>query len=417
MAGMVAAAAPAPMMEKPSSTEKLPPAFAKESCPAAWSKAGLGESANWGRVISKPEMDEMRQALESAYAAGLEFMTLAEDEAPVPMNMTKEMFKAGPALQALADELANELEDGTGAAMLANFPTPADGTSLKDAAAMYVGLCCLMGVPVWQSSAGLRSKSRGYGLVLGHVKAEMQGGTPVAGKQSNNYFRLHTDRCDVISLLCIRPAPGGGGASRVASAITIFNEMREKHPDLAAKLFEPVPRIWEGKGGVVSHPPWAVHAGKFTTQISPSYIECAQLLDSTPKLDADTIEAIDLVEEIGLKHAHEFVMQTGMVYWLNNHSVYHGRTAWKDTVDDAAMTPTDGSGRLLLRVWLSPYNSRPLPDTADMRLLWGDVRAGKPRGGLEPALATGEEFDVRCLRDAMAAKGHVYYSLYPRKFR
>ena len=85
------AAAPAPMMEKASSTEKLPPAFAKESCPAAWSKAGLDASANWGRVISKAEMDEMRQALESAYATGLEFMELAEDEAPVPMNMTKEM--------------------------------------------------------------------------------------------------------------------------------------------------------------------------------------------------------------------------------------------------------------------------------------------------------------------------------------
>ena len=42
------------------------------------------------------------------------------------------------------------------------------------------------------------------------VKAEMRGKTPLDGKQSNNYFRLHTDRCDLISLLSVRTASRGG---------------------------------------------------------------------------------------------------------------------------------------------------------------------------------------------------------------
>jgi hypothetical protein len=133
----------------------------------------------------------------------------------------------------------------------------------------------------------------------------------------------------------------------------------------------------------------------------------------------------------------EFVMQPGCVYWLNNHQVYHGRTAWADSAeevapsfDDAAQNPAetktsipmDGSasapadgGRLLFRVWLSPYNSRALPDDPAYRYLWGDVAAGAPRGGLEPAIATGES-SPEVLREAMRSAKHNYYGLYKRRF-
>ena len=54
---------------------------------------------------------------------------------------------------------------------------------------LYLGMCTHLGHVVTQSSSGLRSKSRGYGMPLGHIKAEMKGNTPLDGKQSNNYFR------------------------------------------------------------------------------------------------------------------------------------------------------------------------------------------------------------------------------------
>ena len=59
-------------------------------------------------------------------------------------------------------------------------------------------------------------------MPLGRIQAEMTGETPKGGLQTNNAFRLHTDRCDVISLLSLRAAPSGG-ASRVCSAPAIFN--------------------------------------------------------------------------------------------------------------------------------------------------------------------------------------------------
>ena len=79
------------------------------------------------------------------------------------------------------------------------------------------------------------------------------------GKQSNNYFRLHTDRCDVISLLSIRQA-AKGGTSRVCSAVSVYNEMLRRFPGLVPLLFENMDRIWEGENGVYSYPAWCVCA-------------------------------------------------------------------------------------------------------------------------------------------------------------
>merc|ERR1740138_326338 len=95
--------------------------------------------------------------------------------------------------------------------MIANIPV--HKYSIEELSVIYLGICAYIGNVVQQSSAGLRSKSRGYGMPLGHVKAEMRGKTPLDGKQSNNYFRLHTDllRHDLAPLrahgLAGRPRP------------------------------------------------------------------------------------------------------------------------------------------------------------------------------------------------------------------
>ena len=53
----------------------------------------------------------------------------------------------------------------------------------------------------------------------------------------------------------------------------------------------------------------------------------------------------------------EFVMKPGMLYFLNNHQVYHGRGNWSVT-DNEASGSWGKEGRLLFRTWISPYNSR-----------------------------------------------------------
>ena len=64
---------------------------------------------------------------------------------------------------------------------------------------------------------------------------------------------------------------------------------------------------------------------------------------------------------------------TGDIQLLNNHVIYHGRTAYRDDVPN-------GRDRLLLRLWLAPANSRALPDGFDR--YWGSIAPGKLRGGV-----------------------------------
>merc|ERR1719267_489934 len=225
------------------------------------------------------------------------------------MNITQDKFP----LRVMGDiiaEMSDELENGMGAAMLANIPV--EKYTLEELSVLYLGICSYIGNVVQQSSAGLRSKSRGYGLPLGHVKAEMKGKTPLEGKQSNNYFRLHTDRCDMISLLSVRTA-SQGGHGRIASATAIHDAMVDRAPELVPLLYNP----------------------------------------------------IDLIEDIGLEIGHDFLQEPGQLTFMNNHLVYHGRTAWKfaEMEDTANERDNEENGRLLLRAWISPYNSRPLPDT------------------------------------------------------
>ena len=257
-------------------------------------------------------------------------------------------------------------------------------------------------------------------MPLGKIRAEMRGATPKDGKQSNNSFRLLTDRCDVISLLGVRVA-AAGGHSRVASAVTIHDAMLERAPELVPLMYAPIERLWEGGRGIVKLPIWARHpvTGAFTTQLSPSYIENAQYVDGVKKLDQDTIEAIDLIEEIGIELGHTFLQKPGMLTFLNNHSVYHGRTAWKH--DDSADS-RDGlsNGRLLLRAWISPFNSRELPGDgphgAAYKTMWGDTASGVARGGLEPAMKAGLKTKPKELVEAYRSGRAQYYGMYKRSY-
>jgi len=74
-----------------------------------------------------------------------------------------------------------------------------------------------------------------------------------------------------------------------------------------------------------------------------------------------------------LQRKPRYVNLAIILYFLNNHVVYHARTAF-----------TDGAGerehRRLYRLWLSMPNSRALPQGHEV--LWGTTAAGALRGGI-----------------------------------
>jgi hypothetical protein len=372
--------------------------------PAVWTGEDLKNSEWWGHMLSKENIDDIHQATEACKARG----AVQWLHQGVPDIIAKEDFPLGPGMVQKLANLSAELEDGKGLAMIANFPVADPRFTEDDLAVAYLGVSAHIGHIVLQSSSGLRSVTRGYGLPMGRIQAEMTGETPKDGKQTNNHFRYHTDRSDVISLLSIRTAPTGG-YSRVASAPAIYNAMMERCPELAKALTQPIDRIWEGENGFFRLPVWGMTpAGKFTTQFSPSYVENAQFLENTIKATPMQIKALDAIESIGMEIGAEYKAKPGTMYFLNNHQVYHGRGNWTVT-DKEAEGAWGNAGRLLLRTWISPFNSRDLPDTEQYRFVYGSVKGGTLRGGYDQAVTTGEVPKPKMPED------HEYYSLYDRE--
>jgi hypothetical protein len=116
-----------------------------------------------------------------------------------------------------------------------------------------------------------------------------------------------------------------------------------------------------------------VRDGKFTSHYSLTFIEAAQMAPDVPKLTAAQREAIDLLMETAQELCFEMTLEPGDVQLINSHVTYHGRTPFED---DA----TSGHDRLLLRLWLSMANNRPLPKGHE--ILWRNIEAGEVRGGI-----------------------------------
>ena len=78
------------------------------------------------------------------------------------------------------------------------------------------------------------------------------------------------------------------------------------------------------------------------------------------------------------------------------------------------------NGRLLLRAWISPFNSRELPGDgphgAAYKTMWGDTASGVARGGLEPAMKAGLKTKPKELVEAYRSGRAQYYGMYKRSY-
>eukprot|EP00967_Tisochrysis_lutea_P134743 scaffold238416_cov36-Tisochrysis_lutea.AAC.1 len=150
---------------------------AKIGGPAAWRGAELLANPWWGRDLTPTHVEELDTALRQAMQSGA-----IEWEGDIPMAVSPSVFRLREdGMAGMLRGLAEELENGSGATMLQGIPV--ERYTIPELSVMYLGMCGYIGNTVQQSSAGLRSKSRGYGMPIGHVKAEMRGKTPKDGKQ------------------------------------------------------------------------------------------------------------------------------------------------------------------------------------------------------------------------------------------
>ena len=291
-----------------------------------------------------------------------------------------------PGASAFFDEVRDELESGSGMVKMCGLDV--SRYTQEQLRRLWYGIGSHLGTPMYQNCRGevmrdIRDEGMGVGARLYGATVDASGKpflSSGARTLSPGQLRFHTDRCDVVGLLCVRQAVEGG-VSKLASSATVYNEMLKRRPDLHALLCKPLPRSRFGEEAGGEHvaydlPVFGVRDGKSTSHFSLTYIENAQMLPGVRKLSDAEHEAIQMLMDVAEEVCFEMRFAPGDMQFLNNHVIYHGRTAFKDDV-------STGQDRLLMRVWLSVANSRALPE--DHAVLWGDVGAGRPHGGIAQA--------------------------------
>ncbi len=340
--------------------------------PDAWTPIEMAADDRWTFALTADEVAEVDAALSAAEARGLEWEDIRAEDFPLPTPAAK--------LRALADEL----ENGRGIARLTGLPVA--GYAEDRLRKIWMGIGANIGTPLPQDFRGqmmrdIRDTGRDTDAEYGHQMKDKSGQTFASSKArtlSNGPLRFHNDRCDVVALFCVRPA-AKGGVNKVASVAAVYNAILRSRPDVLEFLCAPMvrSRLGEEKGGeamTYALPVFGVRDGKITSHYSRTYIEAAQELPDVPDLGPDGWKALDVLQAACEACAFEFSQGSGDMTFFNNHAVYHARTAFED------VPAVNGGGRLLMRLWLSMPNSRALPE--DHAILWRDVRAGAPRGGI-----------------------------------
>jgi len=305
--------------------------------PAGWTAEDLHDVAAWSYRISDREADELAAGIAAVRRQGVPTVEVA-----------RETFPLGRFADVLAD-VRRELMDGRGIVMLQNFPI--ERFDREETAIAYIGLGAYLGKTMSQNKQG---------HVLGHVKDL---GGDYADPHTRGYMTraemfFHADACDYVGLLCLQTSKSGG-ASRVASSVTVYNRILEQRPDLAKVLTEDFYRsrsgeVNPGEAPFFKQPIFSFTDGYFSATGASAVVDKAQKLPGVPKFTDAQREAVALYRATVAECALDIDFKPGDIQFLNNFVMLHTRREYEDW-------PEPARKRHLLRLWLSDPASRPIP--------------------------------------------------------
>jgi hypothetical protein len=325
--------------------------------PSAWYGPDVAARRDWIETPSEDEIVEVERATKRLVDAQVDIPAIGRGDFPLPTLGTR--------LRRMLEEVLN----GRGFVLIRGLPV--ERWTHREAAVAFFGLGAHLGSARSQNAQG---------HVLGHVKDLGRSSSDPNARiyQTRERQTYHTDSCDVVGLMCLRPAKSGGLSSLVSS-VTIFNEMRRRRPDLLSVLFDPIEtdrrgEVPEGQKPYFTIPVFNWHAGLLSTIYLRQYIESARRFADVPPLTSKQSEALDLFDSLANDPALRLLMEfrPGDVQLVHNHTLLHDRTAFEDW-------PEPERKRHLLRLWLAPPEARPLPMVFAER--YGSVTPGD-RGGV-----------------------------------
>jgi hypothetical protein len=299
--------------------------------PSAWRGKDMRRSRDWLVTLDGAEVAELEAAAARVRDRGLPMQAIGRDDVPLP--------RLAPRLAAWR----RELDGGRGFLLVRGLPVARWGDELS--AVAYWGLGLHLGRPGAQNPRG---------DLLGHV---IDTGEDVADPFVRRYrtagdIAYHCDLADVVGLLCLRAARRGG-ASRIVSSVTVYNELLARRPELVARLYEPFRLDSRGEQGSrgsawVPVSPCRFAAGRLRTFYHSDYFRSVVRHPDVPPFTDDERALLDLYEEVAEDPTLRLDMrfEPGDVQLISNHTVLHARTAYEDE-------PGITQKRHLLRLWLS----------------------------------------------------------------
>jgi hypothetical protein len=308
------------------------------SSTAAWRGERMAGDPSWRAVLSEDQIAEIEAALDRVERRGRPAAELTASDFPLPT------------LSAEIDRWREALVRGRGFQVVSGVPV--ERWTRERAETFFWCFGLHVGRPGAQNVSG---------DLLGHVcdTGESAEDPFVRLYRTRSDIAYHCDAADAVGLLCLQPALKGG-ASRIVSSVTVFNELVTRRPDLAERLFEPFLldiRNEDSSGALraIPIPPCRYAEGTLRTFYHSDYFRSVVRHEGI-EIGPLEQEVLDVYEEIAASPDLYLDMElaTGDVQLLSNHYILHARTAYEDHPDPARR-------RHLLRLWLSldPGAARP----------------------------------------------------------
>jgi len=301
--------------------------------PQAWTRDTLAPGDGVLR-LSAGCLAEIEAAVEAMRANPLPVLALSADDFELP------------ACRRLMAEARAILDEGVGFVVLDRLPL--DRMSRDEAGRVYWLLARMIARPVAQKWDGT--------MIYDVRDLGRPPGDGVRPDVTNVEQNFHTDNSynlcppEYVGLLCLQTAMEGG-VSRVVSFPAVHNEMRQRDPRLLARLYRPFyfDRQREHAPGdvVVTHHPIFEHDGRRLSarlsrfQVMNGHALAGESLDAEGRAAIDALEAIMNRPEM----AKEFWFEPGQIQLVNNRTMGHKRTAFRDW-------PEPERRRHLVRLWL-----------------------------------------------------------------
>jgi hypothetical protein len=272
-----------------------------------------------------------------------------------------------PALDADLERVFDEIQEGRGIVIVRGVPV--EGHSVDEISRMFWALGAHFGRGVSQSALG---------DVLGMVRDE----TPPGGEESARGYTsrrelsLHVDLAQIVGLMCVRQARGGGN-SQYAAGLAIHNEIAATRPDLLPVLYRGFPYHRRGEEAADAPcitpydvPVFSVRNGEMSVFMVREIFNAA-FRELGRAFTRQEIEAIDLFRATAQRLQFETRLEPGEATFLNNYTVMHARSEFTDWDEPEKK-------RLMLRLWLDAERKR-RPAVREIRIY--ENQGG--RGGID----------------------------------